>query len=105
MRIQGYAKMGDAVACITYIYIERESDILLSICKKHSPLQFFPSPGMAGRPAGHATVVTVCSARKRKEQQHYSTAGTGSAICRKTDLCSNPNMHPMESTHSAPMLA
>jgi hypothetical protein len=42
---------------------------------------------------------------KRKEQQHYSTAGTGSAICRKTHLCSIPNMHPMESTHSAPMLA
>lgn len=42
MRIQGYAKMGDAVACITYIYIERESDILLSICKKNThPFSFF----------------------------------------------------------------
>jgi hypothetical protein len=103
MRIQGYAKMGDAVACITYRERERARYFPFHLQKKHSPLQFFPSPGMAGRPAGHATVVTVCSARKRKE--HYSTAGTGSAICRKTDLCSNPNMHPMESTHSAPMLA
>lgn len=43
MRIQGYAKMGDAVACITYIYIEREREryFAFHLQKNTHPFSFF----------------------------------------------------------------